>query len=285
MALVKLNLKTEIDTNSGFCFGVTNAIKKAEQALTEGKKVYCLGQIVHNDKEIERLENKGLKMIDQDELKAIHNKTVLFRAHGEPPETYELAFRNNNDIIDATCPIILKIQEKLKRSEKKNQSIYIFGKHNHPEIIGLSGQINNNAVVFENLDELDICNMPAEITLYSQTTKDLKEFRKTINHLKDSGIKVVVHDTICRHVSNRKNNLVDFCKQHNKMVFIAGKKSSNGKVLFNICSRANDKCFFISSPDELRREWFTQGDSVGIAGATSTPFWLMEKTKQILESY
>ncbi len=281
----RLHLNVDIDSKSGFCFGVTNAIKMAEEILDTGEDVYCIGQIVHNDKEVERLRHKGLHIMGRDELKNINGKTVLFRAHGEPPSTYQMAEHNNNRIIDATCPIILNIHKKIKNSNGRNRPIYIFGKHNHPEVIGLNGRVKQGGIVFEHIGELDLDKIPEEIILYSQTTKDLKEFKQIIQKFKEKGIHVEVHDTICRHVANRKHDLRKFCAEHDKMVFIAGKNSSNGRVLFNICEKTNANTFFINSPDELKKDWFIKHENIGIAGATSTPQWLMKSAKEILERY
>lgn len=281
----KLHLNVDIDPKSGFCFGVTNAIKMAEEILDKGEDVYCIGQIVHNEKEVERLRQKGLQIIGREELKNKHGKTILFRAHGEPPSTYRMAKQNNNRVIDATCSIILNIHKKIKTSNKKNKPIYIFGKHNHPEVIGLSARVKQGVNVFEHIDELDLNKIPKDIILYSQTTKDLKEFQNIIQTFKTKGIRIEVHDTICRHVANRKKELRKFCKEHDKMLFVAGKKSSNGRVLFNICEKVNASTFFITSPDELKKSWFLKHENIGIAGATSTPQWLMENVKNILKKY
>ncbi len=280
----ELNLTTEIDQKSGFCFGVISAIEKAEKTLDSYEKLYCLGEIVHNDEEIKRLELKGLITIAKPEYEAMQNKTVLFRAHGEPPESYKIAKKNNLNIIDASCPIILKLQKTVKKSYDNNEHIYIFGKKKHPEIIALNGQIDNKAFVFESMDELDLKKIPSEITLYSQTTQSLETFRKIVKTLQDSGIKVQVKDTICRQVSNREPNLIEFCKRFNKVVFIAGTNSSNGKVLYNICKKINEHTHYISSPEQLQKEWFNKNDKVGICGGTSTPMWLMKKVEEKLLS-
>lgn len=282
----KLNLHINIDPNSGFCFGVVNAIKKAEINLgIDNNDLFCLGEIVHNQEEINRLENKGLKTINNSEdLKNIKNKRILFRAHGEPPTSYEKAHYGNNEIIDATCPIIIKLQSKLKKSYNNNEKIYIYGKKNHPEIIGLNGQINNEAVVFDSIDELDISALPKKITLYSQTTKSAEAFQEIITRLRSSGIDVSVHDTICRQVSNRKDELVAFSGSYDKIIFVAGKNSSNGKVLFDICKKANPKSYFISNTGEINPGWFNPEDSVGISGGTSTPGWLTDEVKNFLEN-
>lgn len=281
----ELHLTTEIDQKSGFCFGVISAIDKAEKTLDSNINLFCLGEIVHNDEEIKRLEQKGLTIITKEELKTINNKTILFRAHGEPPSSYELAQHNNNLIVDASCPIILKLQKIVKQSYDNNENIYIFGKRNHPEIIAINGQIENKAFVFENLEELELNRIPKKITLYSQTTQSLEKFRIIVQTLLKAGIDVDVKDTICRQVSNREPNLIKFCKRFNKIIFIAGTNSSNGKVLYNICKKINDNTHYVSSPDQIKKEWFNKNDKVGICGGTSTPMWLMKKAEEKILSY
>ena len=281
----ELQLTTEIDKNSGFCFGVISAINKAENTLESNNNLYCLGEIVHNDEEIKRLEQKGLTIITKAELETISNKTVLFRAHGEPPSSYEVAHRNNNSIIDASCPIILKLQQIVKKSYDNKENIFIFGKRNHPEIIAINGQIGNEAFVFERLEELDLKKIPPKITLYSQTTQSLEKFRIIVKTLTEAGIVVDVKDTICRQVSNREPNLIEFCKRFNKIIFIAGTNSSNGKVLYNICKKINEDTHYVSSPEQIQKEWFNRKDKVGICGGTSTPMWLMKKTEETILSF
>jgi len=278
----KLNLTVEIDAKSGFCFGVIGAIAKAEKILDNNEELYCLGEIVHNDEEVKRLQSKGLKFISFDEFKVLKNKKVLFRAHSEPPLSYEIALENNLEIIDASCPIIQKIKQKVKTSFANNENIYIYGKPKHPEVIAINGQINNRSVVFENIESLDIDNVPDEITLYSQTTQSLDDFREIIRILTERNIVVNVKDTICRQVSNRGPNMIDFCKRFNKIVFVAGTNSSNGKVLYNICKSQNANVYFISSPEQIDKTWFNAGDKVGISGATSTPLWLMKQVQECL---
>ena len=283
--MTKLKLHIEIDPNSGFCFGVVNAIKKAEINLEkETKDIFCLGEIVHNEEEIKRLEAKGLKTISREQLKDINNKRILFRAHGEPPSSYLNALAGNNEIIDATCPIIIKLQSRLKKSHQNKENIYIFGKKNHPEIIGLNGQINNEAIVFENLDEIDISALPPKLTLYSQTTKSIEAFYKIVEKFRENGIEVKVHDTVCRQVSNRRNELLAFSSKFDKVVFVAGRNSSNGKVLYDICKQANPNTFFVSNPAEIDKSWFSEKEKVGISGGTSTPAWLMDEVKEFLET-
>jgi len=281
----KLNLKIKIDINSGFCFGVTNAINKAENILQQKHELYCLGELVHNKEELRRLEQKRLKIIKYGDLTNLKNKRVLFRAHGEPPESYKLAKKNNNTIIDASCPTILKIQKQIKDSYNNKENIYIFGKHNHPEIIGLTGQVNNNAIVFEDINELKINKLPRKLTLFSQTTKDINSFFEIVDILKQNGIDVKVQNTICKQVYKRQEELNDFAKGHNKIIFIADKSSSNGKMLFDECKNINPETYFVSSVMQIKKEWFNKNESVGICGATSTPMWLMKNAKKYLEAF
>ena len=280
-----LHLKTEIDERSGFCFGVITAVEKAENLLKKGETVYCIGEIVHNDKEVERLKQKGLITIDYDKLKHIENFTILFRAHGEPISTYELARKNNNTIMDATCPIVLKLQRDIKKAFLNQENIFIFGKPTHPEVLGLNAQTNNKAVIFEDPVELDKKELPDKLTLFSQTTKSLEKFHQAVNYLKSREVDVTVRDTICRQVSNREHELRTFSKNHDKVVFVAGKNSSNGRVLFNICKKYNPESYFVSSDEEIEKQWFSKEDFVGICGATSTPQWLLERVKEKLEEW
>ena len=277
------NLNVHIDTNSGFCFGVVYAIEMAEDILDERGYLYCLGDIVHNDEEVERLAKKGLRIIQHDELKNLRDEYVLIRAHGEPPSTYQLALKNNLHLIDASCPVVLKLQNRIKTSFDKGEEIYIYGKHGHAEVIGLLGQTNGKAVVFENLEELADKQLPANLTLYSQTTKSTASFYNIKETLEQKGITVNANDTICRQVSNRDKDLRKFATQFDKIIFVSGTKSSNGKVLYNVCKETNPNTYFISKTDELQTEWFNANDKVGICGATSTPMWLMEAVKEKLE--
>jgi 4-hydroxy-3-methylbut-2-en-1-yl diphosphate reductase len=278
-----LNLRVDIDSNSGFCFGVIYAIEMAEEILNEKGKLFCLGDIVHNDEEVKRLQKKGLQIIDHEQLSRLYNEQVLIRAHGEPPSTYELAMHNNLELIDASCPVVLKLQNRIKSSFDKQEKIYIYGKHGHAEVMGLLGQTNQEAVVFQDINELDIESLPSRITLYSQTTKSTDKFYEIKSILEERGIEVNSNDTICRQVSNRDEELRNYARQFDKIVFVSGSKSSNGKVLYNVCKETNPSTFFVSNPDELKAEWFSANDTVGICGATSTPMWLMEEVKQRLE--
>ncbi|MEP1086751.1 4-hydroxy-3-methylbut-2-enyl diphosphate reductase [Algoriphagus sp.] len=274
------NLHVHIDTHSGFCFGVVYAIEMAEDMLEEDGYLYCLGDIVHNDEEVNRLKRKGLRIIDHEVLKDLQDEKVLIRAHGEPPSTYELAIKNNLTLIDASCPVVLKLQHRIKNSFDKGDSIYIYGKHAHAEVIGLLGQTNNEAVVFQDISELDLDKLPKNITLYSQTTKSTDKFYEINKVLKDNDIEVNTNDTICRQVSNRDKELRDFATKFDKIVFVSGTKSSNGKVLFNVCKDTNANTYFVSNSDQIEPDWFVENDRVGICGATSTPMWLMEQVKE-----
>lgn len=274
-----MNLKVEIDPNSGFCFGVVYAIEMAEDILEEQGYLYCLGDIVHNDEEVSRLQNKGLKIIDHEALKNLRDEKVLIRAHGEAPETYKIALDNNLELVDASCPVVLKLQNRIRKSYEKKDNIYIYGKHGHAEVLGLKGQTQNEAVVFQNADELDIKELPKNVTLYSQTTKSVENFHAISDLLKNNGIEVEVNDTICRQVSNRYGELQNFAADYDRIVFVSGTKSSNGKVLYNVCLQKNPNSHFVTNLNQVEKDWFSDNQTVGICGATSTPKWLMEEVK------
>jgi 4-hydroxy-3-methylbut-2-enyl diphosphate reductase len=276
------NLQVTIDPNSGFCFGVVYAIQMAEDLLEEQGYLYCLGDIVHNDVEVERLQQKGLRIIGHEQLQQLRDEAVLIRAHGEPPHTYQVALQNNLTLIDASCPVVLKLQNRIKSSYDKEEQIFIYGKHGHAEVIGLLGQTANEAVVFENVEELLQHQLPPKITLYSQTTKSTGNFYNIKKSLEERGFEVEANDTICRQVSNRDKDLRKFAAQFDKIVFVSGTKSSNGKVLYQVCKETNPATYFISKVEELQPEWFAEGNTVGICGATSTPMWLMEKVREAL---
>ena len=277
-----MKLSVTIDKNSGFCFGVVYAIEMAEDALQERGYLYCLGDIVHNDEEVKRLKAKGLRIINYDEFEMLRNEHVLIRAHGEPPSTYKTAIENNITLIDATCPVVLKLQNRIRNSHDKNETIFLIGKKGHAEVTGLMGQINNEGHVFSDLSELDGQVLPQEVTLYTQTTKSKQKFKETREALEARGVKVNAHDTICSQVSDRDSELRNFAKSYDKIVFVSGTKSSNGKVLYNVCKEQNESTVFISNADELDLSWFMQNDTVGICGATSTPMWLMEDVRNKL---
>ena len=280
----QLSLSVQIDPNSGFCFGVIYAIQMAEDLLDEQGYLYCLGDIVHNDEEVQRLEARGLRIICHERLAELRDEAVLIRAHGEPPATYQLAMENNLTLIDASCPVVLKLQNRIKTSYDKKEQIFIYGKHGHAEVLGLLGQTSGNAVVFENLDELLSHELPENITLYSQTTKSTNSFYNIKNQLETRGYQVNANDTICRQVSNRDKDLRRFAAQYDQIVFVSGTKSSNGKVLYQVCLETNPSTHFISNVGEIEAEWFRPGQSVGICGATSTPMWLMEQVRDRLSS-
>lgn len=274
----------EIDSSSGFCFGVTTAIKKAEEELAKGNTLYCLGDIVHNGMEVERLHARGLITINHEQLKQLHDVKVLLRAHGEPPETYETARRNNIEIIDATCPVVLQLQRRIKKQYDANPEaqIVIFGKNGHAEVLGLVGQTDSKAIVIEKLEDVRLLDFSRDIYLYSQTTKSLDEFRRIIDYIQshispDATFKSF--DTICRQVANRMPNIAAFAARHDIILFVCGRKSSNGKVLFSKCKSVNPNSYLIEGPDEIESSWIEGVTTVGICGATSTPKWLMEQCR------
>ncbi|OKZ25655.1 MAG: 4-hydroxy-3-methylbut-2-enyl diphosphate reductase [Prevotella sp. AG:487_50_53] len=274
----------EIDSSSGFCFGVTTAIQKAEEELAKGNTLYCLGDIVHNGKEVERLHARGLITINHEQLKQLHDVKVLLRAHGEPPETYETARRNNIEIIDATCPVVLQLQRRIKKQYDANPEaqIVIFGKNGHAEVLGLVGQTHSKAIVMEKLEDVRLLDFGRDIYLYSQTTKNLDEFRRIIDYIQshispDATFRSF--DTICRQVANRMPNIASFAARHDIIIFVSGRKSSNGKVLFNTCKSVNPNSYMIEGPGEIDSSWIEGVTSVGICGATSTPKWLMEQCR------
>ena len=280
-------IQIEIDNGSGFCFGVTTAIKKAEEELAKGEKLYCLGDIVHNGMECERLRQMGLITINHEEMRELHHVKVLLRAHGEPPETYELARQNNIEIIDATCPVVLKLQKRIKEQYDANlqSQIVIFGKKGHAEVLGLVGQTQSSAIVIENFDEVTKLDFSRDIYLYSQTTKSLDEFHRIIDYIQahiSPSAKFQSFDTICRSVANRMPNISQFAAKHDLVLFVCGRKSSNGKVLYNECLRVNPNTHLVEGPEEIEPQWLDGICTVGICGATSTPKWLMEQCRDKL---
>lgn len=281
---MSLNLSVKIDPQSGFCFGVVKAIQRAEEILQQNGKLYCLGQIVHNDEEIKRLEKMGMITISHEEALGLKGQKILIRAHGEVPETYDMLRERGNEVIDATCPIVLKLQKRVKESQNEGETILIFGKANHAEVVGLLGHLNGKGVVFEHFDDLDLKSLPKSVTLYSQTTRSIKELYRVKDLLIEAGLQVKLKDTICRQVSGREDAMGEFCASNDVIVFVAGKNSSNGRVLFEGCKKKNQQSYIISSPDEIESAWFKTGDSVGICGATSTPTWLMEDVRKYLRA-
>ena len=279
-------LQIEIDNGSGFCFGVTTAIKKAEEELHQGATLYCLGDIVHNGMECERLRQLGLITINHEEMALLHDVKVLLRAHGEPPSTYELARRNNIEIIDATCPVVLQLQKRIKKQYSPSSQIVIFGKKGHAEVLGLVGQTQGTAIVIENFEEVKLLDFTRDIYLYSQTTKSLDEFHRIIEYIQQHIAPTATFrsfDTICRSVANRMEGISQFAAHHDLILFVCGRKSSNGKVLFNECLRVNANSHQIEGAEEIDPAWLQGIGTVGICGATSTPKWLMEKCRDALE--
>lgn len=279
-------LKVEIDNGSGFCFGVTTAIQKAEEELAKGNTLYCLGDIVHNGMECDRLRQMGLVTINHEEMRRLHDVKVLLRAHGEPPATYELARRNNIEIIDATCPVVLQLQKRIKKQyELGAAQIVIFGKNGHAEVLGLVGQTESSAIVIESFEEVRMLDFTRDIYLYSQTTKSLDEFHRIIEYIQQNispGATFKSFDTICRSVANRMPNISSFATKHDLILFVCGRKSSNGKVLFNECLRVNPNTHLIEGPEEIDSSWLEGIQTVGICGATSTPKWLMEQCRDAI---
>jgi 4-hydroxy-3-methylbut-2-enyl diphosphate reductase len=282
-------LQIEIDSGSGFCFGVTTAIKKAEEELSKGTTLYCLGDIVHNGMECERLRRMGLVTINHDDLTQLHDVKVLLRAHGEPPATYELARQNNIEIIDATCPVVLQLQKRIKAQYETSPKaqIVIFGKTGHAEVLGLVGQTQGEAVVIESFDDVTRLDFTRDIYLYSQTTKSLDEFHRIMAYIQGHiapNATFRSFDTICRQVANRMPNISQFATRHDLILFVCGRKSSNGKVLFNECRRLNSNTHLIEGPEEIRDEWLKGIETVGICGATSTPKWLMDQCRDAIDN-
>ncbi|MDX9882204.1 MAG: 4-hydroxy-3-methylbut-2-enyl diphosphate reductase [Prolixibacteraceae bacterium] len=284
-------MKVVIDQKSGFCFGVVNAVKMAEDTLSDGGKLYCLGDIVHNGMEVERLAKLGLIIIDHETYRTLSDCRVLLRAHGEPPSTYEYARANNIELIDATCLVVLKLQQRVKKAaeemEKADGQVIIFGKKGHAEVNGLSGQTGGRAIVVEEPGDLAKIDPGKPAVLFSQTTKSIEKFQQLRENLRDYSINsnVKTHDTICRQVANRVPRMKEFAAQYDVIVFVGGKKSSNARVLYETCLQTNPRSYFVSSPEELDFSWFRNAGSVGICGATSTPQWLMEQIREILVSH
>ncbi len=285
----------EVDRYSGFCFGVINAINRAEEVISKGEELYCLGDIVHNNAEVQRLEEKGMKTIEHDQLKNMMQKKVLIRAHGEPPSTFALAEEKNIQIIDATCPVVLKLQKKVKDCfESQFQShgqVVIFGKQGHPEVNGLVGQTAGEAIVIGSINEINKLNFSKPICLFSQTTMDKRKYAELgeailaemKKELKQENVPFEINNTICGSVSNRVPSLKKFSSEHDVVIFVGGRTSSNGKVLFEICQSVNSKTHFVSEVSELKKEWFSSLDKVGICGATSTPRWQMEQVSETIQ--
>lgn len=287
----------EIDRQSGFCFGVQNAVEIAEKALLNGEKVFSLGPIVHNDKEVDRLSSLGLVSINHEEFEKLKNCKVLIRAHGEPPETYKIAEENNLTIIEATCPIVKRLQSKIRETWLKTKEgagqVVIFGKPGHAEVVGLLGQINNEGILVSGPYDFSKIDISKPVYLFSQTTMSVKEYSNLSDILRtkmeekgifEPGKSLVINKTICGQVSNREPHLKTFAKKHDTIIFVSGSESSNGKMLYSVCKNVNQDTHFVSSPDEIDKSWFTGKKSVGICGATSTPKWLIENIHDIISN-
>jgi 4-hydroxy-3-methylbut-2-enyl diphosphate reductase len=288
-------MEVTIDKYSGFCFGVVYAIQMAEDILEKEDQLYCLGDIVHNNKEVDRLKNMGLRIIKHDDLKDISNCKVLIRAHGEPPETYTIALENNIQLLDASCPVVLKLQHQIKEGYEEIKEIdgqvIIFGKEGHAEVTGLLGQTKNDAIIVTTIDDLEKIDFSKSIYIYSQTTKSPKAYKvisdvigERVKLTAGENVKYIVHDTLCRQVSGREPQLKQFSKNNDVIVFVSGQKSSNGKMLYQSCKEENDNSYFISDVDEINPDWFKGINLVGICGATSTPRWLMENAQNTIEN-
>jgi 4-hydroxy-3-methylbut-2-en-1-yl diphosphate reductase len=287
----------EIDKQSGFCFGVQNAVEIAEKALLKGEKVFSLGPIVHNDKEVERLSTLGLESIDHGQYMKLRDCKVLIRAHGEPPETYQTAHDNNITIIEATCPIVKRLQSKIKDTWIKikdgNGQVVIFGKPGHAEVVGLLGQINNEGILVSGPDDFRKIDVAKPVYIFSQTTMSVKEYQGLTDVLRTKMIEqgitdieknLIINKTICGQVSNREPHLKAFAKKHDAIIFVSGRESSNGKMLYSVCKDINHETHFVSSAEEIDLNWFTGKKSVGICGATSTPKWLIENIRDIISN-
>lgn len=284
-------MEINIDKKSGFCFGVVRAIKKAEEELKNGEVLYCLGDIVHNNKEVERLEKLGLKTIDHEEFARLHDVKVLLRAHGEPPSTYEIAKKNNITLVDASCPVVLKLQSRVKKaydiSKDEDTQIVVYGQIGHAEVKGLDGQTGGNVIVVENESDISKLDLSKNIKLFSQTTKSLEGFNSLIQNIdsqKSDQVEFEFTDTICRQVSNRVPNLTEFAQENDIVIFVSGKKSSNGKVLYQHCKSINPNSYKVSGPEEVLELDIDTSKKIGICGATSTPRWLMEEVSEALRS-
>ncbi len=284
------DMNVTIDKNSGYCFGVEFAIQMAEDEMEERGELYCMGDIVHNSMEVKRLYKKGLRIINREQLKTLRNSKVLIRAHGEPPETYRTALENNIELIDASCPVVLKLQNRVKHAYDSNKAdngqIVIYGQVGHAEVIGLVGQTGDEAIIVTTEEDLSKIDFKRPVTLFSQTTKSTKGFYH-IKALIEERLKQAnqdstvpefdANDSICRQVSNREPQLARFSVEHDVIIFVSGKKSSNGKALYSVCKQHNPASYFVENEEELQEEWFAEAASVGICGATSTPMWLMEQ--------
>jgi 4-hydroxy-3-methylbut-2-enyl diphosphate reductase len=285
-------MQIEIDSSSGFCYGVTKTIQLAEKALNEGQPMYCLGEIVHNEEEVERLKSKGLVVINKDDLKNMSGSNILIRAHGEPGSTYQKIEAGSNQLHDGTCPIVLHLQKKVHDAwtemKAANGQVIIYGKKGHAEVIGLAGQTNDEALIVSHKEELRTIDFTRPIAIFAQTTQSTEGYSEIISEIKREmtkffpaeNLSLRVTDSICKHVSKRGEHLAEFSKKHDLIIFVSGTNSSNGKVLFEVCKKSNPKSFWVPNAGEVKKEWFLNAKSVGICGATSTPQWLMEKVAE-----
>lgn len=289
-------MKITIDSNSGFCFGVVYAIQVAEDELDKSGELYCLGDIVHNNMEVDRLRKKGLKIIDHEKLKQLHNCKVLIRAHGEPPETYKIAAENDIELVDASCPVVLKLQNRVRTgftdTENTDGQIVIYGKEGHAEVNGLVGQTEGKAIIIMTVEDLDKLDYSKPIQLYSQTTKSTQGFKKIKEEIErrielngKEDVKFDANDTLCRQVSNREPRLTEFSKTQDVIIFVSGKKSSNGLILHDVCKKNNPNTYMVSSQEDLEPIWFKNVETVGICGATSSPMWLMEAVADKIKTF
>ncbi|MBR1538625.1 MAG: 4-hydroxy-3-methylbut-2-enyl diphosphate reductase [Bacteroidales bacterium] len=276
-----MKLTVEIDSRSGFCHGVVRAVEQAENYLKYSPRLFSLGAIVHNSAELERLKEKGLEIISIAEVEQLHDDVILVRAHGEPPETYELARRNRLQVIDCTCPVVLRLQQRVRESWERIREdggqVVIFGKKGHAEVNGLVGQTDGNAIVISNLEEAAALDFSRAVALFSQTTKDPDEFHRIAGFIRSKRPDAEVYDTICRQVAQRHKSLVEFAQSHSVVLFVSGRESSNGKVLFDLCRSGNPRTWWLENPSQIDPAWFRDGDNVGICGATSTPKWQLEE--------
>ncbi len=270
-------IQVEIDPYSGFCPGVLRAVKLAEEALDQHPELFCIGDIVHNDMEQERLKKKGLISVDVRQLNDMTARTVLFRAHGEPPDSYRMIREGGHQLIDASCPVVHRLQKQIRQDWENGACIVIYGRPDHPEVIALNGNINNEALVIDGTQTVLPVNLPDTIMLFSQTTRSVEGFYALADFLRQTGKNVIVRDSICRRVSQRIPRLREFSGQFDKVIFVGGRHSANARLLFDVCSGENPATFFISSADELKSSWFERGDKVGVTGATSTPSWLLQE--------
>lgn len=295
---MKLSLQVEVDKAAGFCFGVEKAVELAEKQLSTHGSIYCLGSLVHNKREVQRLENAGLKIISHDDMQKLHNTRVLIRAHGEPPETYSLALKNNIELIDATCKVVLKLQSRIKNDflsgHEQNAQLVIYGKKNHPEVEGLMGQTNGKAILISDNepDSINRIDFSRNINLYCQTTQSIEGYVRLVDEIKSrikcnkhADTQLSAHDTICRQVSGRGPKLEAFAGLKDVIIFVSGQESSNGRFLFERCKQFNIRSYMISGPDDINKKWFNAGDRVGVSGATSTPQWQMQEVASLLAEF